>query len=146
MKTTIYTLAFLLLAKTVYSCPKQTGIPESDAQCCMRPNPPRWCPDTSVAAVKNQLSKLNSSPEASNFARKEIASNKKSSSSGETSLVPNFGYYNFWWPKFCHWNPKCCIKCFLIHYWWGNYNFWGYHWCIWNKCRKYSLPWFPYFK
>ena len=120
MKKTIYTLAFLLLAKTVYSCPKQTGIPESDAQCCLMLTPPRWCPDTSVAAVKNQLSKLNSSPEARGFTGK--------------SKVPNFTYGFIWWPTFCNLNPKCCIKCFLIYILWGNYNFWGYQKCIWNKC------------
>ena len=152
------TISILLLSRKIFSmkdapCAKKSKDKITNANCCIEEDSPEWCPDTSLDVIRENLSKMKSSLRERRRTKKLFAKAKKnfdkefSNSSPENESFRNdYEMFksrvsvggplkNFWWPFFCHWNKRCCTKCYLKQY--SNVmksNYKGYLHCLWRKC------------
>ena len=139
------------------SCAKKSKDRKTNADCCIKEDPPKWCPDTSLDVIRANVSKMKSSLRARKITRKLLAKAEKELFEGESESSlkndpvvtqyrnsPNNGLGNFWWPFFCRWNKRCCTHCYLKFY--SNImksDYKGYLFCIWRKCQFIPENLFP---
>ena len=164
MKIAYITMTILILSNNILSqkenpCADESDDAKTNADCCIKKNAPKWCPDISVDLIKKNLSKMKNSSKARSFSKQKFSEAKsvndddgsrvslkggalKSPSflPGKMSSSRHFG--NFWWPYFCDWNVMCCSYCYLFHIDFMGYDYMGYLDCIWSECT--FFPGFPH--
>ena len=84
MKSTFLTItiSILLLSNNIFSmndasCAKKSKDRKTNADCCIKEDPPKWCPDTSLDVIRANVSKMKSSLRERRRTKKLFAKAKK---------------------------------------------------------------------